>query len=176
MLFIAVDDLRPSLGCYGDREAVTPNMDRLAARGVVFTRAYCQQAGIGAGIRGHMFDLWYSSIQFTTCLAPIAVRDAHMVHRDAGIEAREAHMNRRLREPAQQRRARSTLTDRLAINGQPIPVAIDFDSPVVPLGVTRAIGPHVDGRAEQAVEALLVVLRCHMSVSSSWRLTWLGTT
>ena len=44
VLFIAVDDLRPSLGCYSDAKAVTPNMDQLADRSVVFMNAYCQQA------------------------------------------------------------------------------------------------------------------------------------
>ena len=44
VLFIAVDDLKPALGCYGDGLAVTPNLDRLASRGLLFNRAYCQQA------------------------------------------------------------------------------------------------------------------------------------
>ena len=44
VLFIPVDDLRPELGCYGAAHAVTPQIDRLAAEGVLFERAYCQSA------------------------------------------------------------------------------------------------------------------------------------
>jgi iduronate 2-sulfatase len=44
ILFIAVDDLRTELGCYGIDQIKTPNIDRLARQGVVFNRAYCQQA------------------------------------------------------------------------------------------------------------------------------------
>ena len=47
VLFIAVDDLRPEIGCYGSR-AVTPNLDRFAESALQFNRAYCNQAVCGA--------------------------------------------------------------------------------------------------------------------------------
>lgn len=47
VLFIAIDDLRPALGCYGDPLAKTPHIDRLAAGGRLFLAAYCQQAVCG---------------------------------------------------------------------------------------------------------------------------------
>lgn len=48
VLFIAVDDLRPQLNCYGKSQIHSPNIDRLAKRGVLFERAYCMVPTCGA--------------------------------------------------------------------------------------------------------------------------------
>jgi arylsulfatase A-like enzyme len=47
ILFIAVDDLKPILGCYGNSLVKTPNIDRLAQMGTVFLNNYCQQSVCG---------------------------------------------------------------------------------------------------------------------------------
>jgi iduronate 2-sulfatase len=65
VLFIAVDDLKPVLGCYGDKLVKTPNIDRLAKQGTVFMRNYCQQAVSGptraslmTGMRPDFTGVW----------------------------------------------------------------------------------------------------------------------
>lgn len=71
ILFISVDDLRPSMGCYGDSLAITPNMDRLAARGLQFNRAYCQvavcnpsRASLMTGMRPDKLGVWTLPVHF----------------------------------------------------------------------------------------------------------------
>ena len=48
VLFIAVDDLRPELGCYGQSHIISPNIDKLANSGMAFTNAYCNIPVCGA--------------------------------------------------------------------------------------------------------------------------------
>ncbi|MBN2643136.1 MAG: sulfatase [Victivallales bacterium] len=48
ILFIAIDDLRPELGCYGKDYIHSPNIDKLASSGYLFNQAYCQVPVCGA--------------------------------------------------------------------------------------------------------------------------------
>ncbi|MCK4921195.1 MAG: sulfatase [Bacteroidales bacterium] len=48
VLFIAVDDLRPELNCYGENHIYSPNIDRLANDGIIFSNAYCNIPVSGA--------------------------------------------------------------------------------------------------------------------------------
>lgn len=69
VLFIAVDDLRPELNCYGNKEIVSPNIDRLAENGVLFQHAYCQQA-ICMASRASIFTGYYANAnQIYSCLS-----------------------------------------------------------------------------------------------------------
>ena len=48
VLFVAVDDLRPQLNCYGETQIKSPNIDKLSQGGMAFTSAFCQHATCGA--------------------------------------------------------------------------------------------------------------------------------
>ena len=64
ILFIAVDDLRPELGCYGSKVALSPNIDRLAASGTIFERAYCQVPVCGASRASLMTGMYPTADRF----------------------------------------------------------------------------------------------------------------
>lgn len=66
ILFIPIDDLRPELGCYGNESIITPNIDRLAAEGVLFERAYCQVPVCGATRASLMTGLYPTEDRFVT--------------------------------------------------------------------------------------------------------------
>ncbi len=65
ILFIAVDDLKPALGCYGDTVAITPHIDQLASESTIFKNNHCQQAVCGpsrasllTGLRPDRTKVW----------------------------------------------------------------------------------------------------------------------
>ena len=79
VLFVAVDDLRPDLGCYGNESIRTPHIDRLASRSLVFERAYCQapvcgpsRASLLTGLRPDTTKVWANRTHFRET-APDAV-------------------------------------------------------------------------------------------------------
>ncbi|NDV61882.1 sulfatase-like hydrolase/transferase [Puniceicoccales bacterium CK1056] len=66
ILFIAVDDLRPELGAYGVEEVISPNIDRLASQGTLFSQAYCQVPVCGASRASLMTGLYPTPDRFVT--------------------------------------------------------------------------------------------------------------
>lgn len=65
VLFIAVDDLKPDLNCFGFSSVKSPNIDKLAASSTIFTGAFCQQAVCGptrasllTGVRPDKTQVW----------------------------------------------------------------------------------------------------------------------
>ena len=92
VLLICVDDLKPALGCYGDTAAKTPNIDRLAARGVRFDAAYTNQAvcspsrnALLTGLRPQTLGIYDLGTNFR--LARPSIRTLPQLFRDAGWHA-----------------------------------------------------------------------------------------
>ncbi len=78
VLFLVSDDLRPELGCYGNSIIKSPNIDRLAERGMVFNRAYCQQAvcspsrsSVMTGMRPDTTKVWDLNTHFRKALPDV---------------------------------------------------------------------------------------------------------
>ena len=78
VLFFVSDDLRTELGCYGNDIIKSPNIDRLAGRGLVFNRAYCQQAvcspsrsSVLTGMRPDTTKVWDLNTHFRRALPDV---------------------------------------------------------------------------------------------------------
>lgn len=86
ILFIAVDDLRPDIGAYGNKLVKTPNIDRLAAMGTIFRRNYCQQAVCGptrasimTGMRPDYTRIWDLKTQMRDMNPDILTLPQHLI-------------------------------------------------------------------------------------------------
>ncbi|HAY80742.1 MAG TPA: iduronate sulfatase [Planctomycetaceae bacterium] len=84
VLFVVIDDLRPALACFGDPVASTPNIDRLARRGMAFQRAYCQQAvcspsrlSLLTGRRPDTIQVWDLKTHFRQALPELVTLPQH---------------------------------------------------------------------------------------------------
>ena len=84
VLFIVVDDLRPELGCYGFNTIKSPNIDRIAKQGLVFRRAYCQQAvcspsrtSLLTGTRPDTTKVWDLVTHFRDALPDVVTLPQH---------------------------------------------------------------------------------------------------
>lgn len=91
ILFIAIDDLRPELACYGSDVAITPNLDALAKTGLLFERAYCQQAicrpsraSLMTGARPDTIEVTHNYVGFRDRNPNIVTLPQHLI--DHGYE------------------------------------------------------------------------------------------
>ena len=64
VLFIAIDDLGVELNCYGQTEAKTPNIDRLASQGILFEKAFCNIPTCGASRASLMTSIYPTKNRF----------------------------------------------------------------------------------------------------------------
>lgn len=77
ILWISLEDISPDLGCYGDKYAVTPHIDKLAAEGVRFTRAFTH-AGVCAPSRSGIITGMYPTTIGTQYMRCKGVPPAHV--------------------------------------------------------------------------------------------------
>jgi choline-sulfatase len=86
VLFIAVDDLRPELGAYGNPHIRTPNIDRLAGEGTTFLQAHVQQAvcnpsraSLMTGLRPDSLGVWDLRTDFRQILPDVVTLPQHFM-------------------------------------------------------------------------------------------------
>ena len=84
ILFIAIDDLRPELGCYGNARIKTPNIDRFADQAVLLENTYCQsavcapsRASLMTGLRPDSTRVWYLGDKFRQTILDVVTMPQH---------------------------------------------------------------------------------------------------
>jgi arylsulfatase A-like enzyme len=94
ILFIAIDDLRPQLGCYGAPLVKSPHIDALARQGVLFESAYCQQAvcspsrvSVMTGLRPDSTKVWDLVTLFRDVIPEVITLPQHFLQYDYHTES-----------------------------------------------------------------------------------------
>ena len=87
VLFIAIDDMRPEFNCYGESHIKSPNVDKLAAKGLLFERAYCQQpicnpsrASIMTGMRPEKNGVFHNNQYFRDTVPNAITLSQHFIN------------------------------------------------------------------------------------------------
>ncbi|HEX2521900.1 MAG TPA: sulfatase-like hydrolase/transferase, partial [Terriglobia bacterium] len=79
ILWLIAEDFGPQLGCYGTKEVLTPNLDRLAAEGMRYTRAFTTAPVCSASRSAFITGMYQTTIGAHN----------HRSHRDDGYKLPE---------------------------------------------------------------------------------------
>lgn len=84
ILFIAVDDLRPEINCFGADHIISPHLDKLASTGTAFLNAHCQQAvcspsrtSLMTGLRPDSTKVWNLTTHFRKNVPDVVTLPQH---------------------------------------------------------------------------------------------------
>jgi arylsulfatase A-like enzyme len=160
VLFIAVDDLRPELGAYGHDYIKSPNIDRLAARGRLFERAYCQQAvcsptrsSLLTGTRPDTTKVWDLVTHFRQALPGVETLGQHFKNQGYFVQGMGKIYHGSLDDPASWSVPWGTpdaptyaLPENVALNARRFRVDPDADNAATPTKKARKEGaaPAID--------------------------------
>ena len=84
VLFVSIDDLRPTLGAFGDQHVISPNIDAFAETGTTFRNTYCQaavcapsRASLMTGLRPDSTRVWHLGDKFRELHPDIVTMPQH---------------------------------------------------------------------------------------------------
>ena len=93
VLMILVDDLKPEFGAYGNDQILSPNLDRLASKGIRFDRAYCNQAVCGpsrnnlmVGLRSTSLGIYSLSREFRSVVPDAVTLPQYFIQKGYQVE------------------------------------------------------------------------------------------